>query len=258
MMAAPGGGGAAGGEEAEEQTEFDVMLTGAGDKKIQVIKEVRALTSLGLKEAKDLVDSAPKPVLERVNREAADKAKEQLEGAGATVRPGRDLRASEGLPVADGSRFGGNRRAKIGNEMGEERTFGQRLRAARKKAGYSQSDLEEISGIPKARLSRYENGHVAPSIQTLERLARALEVSEASLLGDDRALMEEFFGVLTARGVRLGSSEQAVALGSAVADIARALGMVEGAGGADDLVEVGSIDTGAVAAAATGWSTSGS
>jgi large subunit ribosomal protein L7/L12 len=86
MMAAPGAGGAAGvGEEAEEQTEFDVVLTGAGDKKIQVIKEVRALTSLGLKEAKDLVDGAPKPVLERVNKETADKAKEQLEGAGASV-----------------------------------------------------------------------------------------------------------------------------------------------------------------------------
>ena len=84
MMAAPGGA-PAGGEEAEEQTEFDVVLTGAGDKKIQVIKEVRALTSLGLKEAKDLVDSAPKPVLQRVNKEAADKAKEQLEGAGASV-----------------------------------------------------------------------------------------------------------------------------------------------------------------------------
>ena len=85
MMAAPGGGGPGGGEEAEEQTEFDVVLTGTGDKKIQVIKEVRALTSLGLKEAKDLVDGAPKPVLERVNKEAADKAKEQLEAAGATV-----------------------------------------------------------------------------------------------------------------------------------------------------------------------------
>ena len=85
MMAAAGGGAAAGAEEAEEQTEFDVVLTAAGDKKIQVIKEVRALTSLGLKEAKDLVDGAPKPVLEKVNREAADKAKEQLEGAGATV-----------------------------------------------------------------------------------------------------------------------------------------------------------------------------
>ncbi len=86
MMAAPGAGGAGGGgEEAEEQTEFDVVLRAAGDKKIQVIKEVRALTSLGLKEAKDLVDGAPKPVLEKVNRESADKAKEQLEGAGATV-----------------------------------------------------------------------------------------------------------------------------------------------------------------------------
>ena len=84
MMAAPGGG-AGGGEEAEEKTEFDVILTGAGDQKIQVIKEVRALTSLGLKEAKDLVDSSPKPVLEKVNKESADKAKEQLESAGATV-----------------------------------------------------------------------------------------------------------------------------------------------------------------------------
>ncbi|MGO1181816.1 MAG: 50S ribosomal protein L7/L12 [Micrococcaceae bacterium] len=77
---------AAGGEEAaEEQTEFDVVLEAAGDKKIGVIKEVRALTSLGLKEAKELVDGAPKPVLEGVNKETADKAKEQLEGAGATV-----------------------------------------------------------------------------------------------------------------------------------------------------------------------------
>ena len=83
MMAAPGAPGAA--EEVEEQTEFDVILSGAGDKKIQVIKEVRALTNLGLKEAKDLVDNAPKPVLEHVPKEQADKAKEQLEGAGATV-----------------------------------------------------------------------------------------------------------------------------------------------------------------------------
>ena len=80
------GAGAAGTEEAaEEQTEFDVVLTGPGDKKIQVIKEVRSLTSLGLKEAKDLVDSAPKPVLERVPRDQAEKAKAQLEGAGASV-----------------------------------------------------------------------------------------------------------------------------------------------------------------------------
>jgi large subunit ribosomal protein L7/L12 len=85
MMAAPGGAGGAGGEEAEEQSEFDVILTGAGDKKIQVIKEVRALTSLGLKEAKDLVDGAPKPVLEKVAKEQADSAKETLEAAGASV-----------------------------------------------------------------------------------------------------------------------------------------------------------------------------
>ena len=85
VAAAPaaGGGDASGGED--EQTEFDVILNAAGDKKIQVIKEVRSLTSLGLKEAKDLVDSAPKPVLERVSKEDADKAKAQLEEAGATV-----------------------------------------------------------------------------------------------------------------------------------------------------------------------------
>ncbi|TDD39759.1 50S ribosomal protein L7/L12 [Actinomadura sp. KC06] len=78
-------GAAAPAEEAAVQDEFDVILEGAGDKKIQVIKEVRALTSLGLKEAKDLVDGAPKPLLEKVNKEAADKAKEALEKAGATV-----------------------------------------------------------------------------------------------------------------------------------------------------------------------------
>jgi len=86
-VAAPGaaGAGAGGAEEAEEQTEFTVVIASAGDKKIQVIKEVRALTSLGLKEAKDLVDAAPKPVLENVPKEQADKAKEQLEAAGASV-----------------------------------------------------------------------------------------------------------------------------------------------------------------------------
>ena len=84
--AAPGGGGgAAAPEAAAEQDEFDVILDAAGDKKIQVIKEVRGLTNLGLKEAKDLVDGAPKPVLEKVNKETADKAKAALEGAGATV-----------------------------------------------------------------------------------------------------------------------------------------------------------------------------
>ncbi|MFC0360211.1 MULTISPECIES: 50S ribosomal protein L7/L12 [Kytococcus] len=82
--AAPAAGGDAG-AAAEEKTEFDVILAAAGDKKIGVIKEVRGLTSLGLKEAKDLVDGAPKPVLEGVSKEEADKAKEALEGAGATV-----------------------------------------------------------------------------------------------------------------------------------------------------------------------------
>jgi large subunit ribosomal protein L7/L12 len=83
MMAGPGTGGPA--EEVEEQTEFDVVLTAAGDKKIQVIKEVRALTSLGLKEAKDLVDGAPNAVLEKVTKDAADKAKDVLEAAGGSV-----------------------------------------------------------------------------------------------------------------------------------------------------------------------------
>ena len=84
-QAPAGAGGDAGGAAEEEQTEFDVILTAAGDKKIQVIKEVRALTSLGLKEAKDLVDGAPKPVLEKVSKDEANKAKAQLEEAGASV-----------------------------------------------------------------------------------------------------------------------------------------------------------------------------
>ncbi len=83
-VAGPAGGGAAA-EAEEEKDEFDVVLEAAGDKKIQVIKEVRALTSLGLKEAKDLVDGAPKNVLEGVNKETAEKAKAALEGAGATI-----------------------------------------------------------------------------------------------------------------------------------------------------------------------------
>ncbi len=82
---AAGGGVAAPAEVEEEKDEFDVVLTGAGDKKIQVIKEVRSLTSLGLKEAKDLVDSAPKPVLEKVTKEQAEEAKGKLEGVGASV-----------------------------------------------------------------------------------------------------------------------------------------------------------------------------
>src|SRR3954465_3762968 len=87
-VAAPAGGGGGGGaaaEAPEEKDEFDVVLESAGDKKIQVIKVVRELTSLGLKEAKDLVDGAPKTVLEKANKETADKAKEALEGAGAAV-----------------------------------------------------------------------------------------------------------------------------------------------------------------------------
>ena len=85
VAAAPAGGGAAEAEEAVEQDEFDVVLEAAGEKKINVIKEVRALTSLGLKEAKELVEAAPKAVLEKVNKEAAEKAQAALEGAGASV-----------------------------------------------------------------------------------------------------------------------------------------------------------------------------
>lgn len=85
VAAAAAPAGAAAAEEVEEQTEFDVILESAGEKKISVIKEVRALTDLGLKEAKDLVEAAPKPVLEKITKEAAAKAKEQLEAAGASV-----------------------------------------------------------------------------------------------------------------------------------------------------------------------------
>ncbi len=84
-VAGPGGGGGAAAEEVEEQDEFDVVLVAAGEKKINVIKEVRALTNLGLKEAKDLVDNAPKAILEKAAKEDANKAKEALEAAGATV-----------------------------------------------------------------------------------------------------------------------------------------------------------------------------
>jgi len=97
--------------------------------------------------------------------------------------------------------------------------FGQRLREARVSAGLSQSELEDISGIPKARLSRYENGHVEPSIQTLARLSSALNVSEASLLGDQRAILEDFFNTLYDRGVRITSSDQGIHLAHAIADV---------------------------------------
>ena len=121
--------------------------------------------------------------------------------------------------------------------------FGQRLREARIAAGLSQSELEDISGIPKARLSRYENGHVEPSIQTLARLSRALNVSEASLLGDQRAILEDFFTVLYDRGVRIVSSEQAGRIAQAIADLVDALASP---GTEDDpalpVVEVAAVD----------------
>ncbi len=112
--------------------------------------------------------------------------------------------------------------------------LGHRLRAARVGAGLSQSELEDLSGIPKARLSRYENGHVEPSIQTLAKLAQALNVSEASLLGDRRVVLDEFFAVLDQRGVRVSSSEQGVRLAHAVADMVEALGGIESVAGPAD------------------------
>jgi transcriptional regulator with XRE-family HTH domain len=115
------------------------------------------------------------------------------------------------------------------------KNFGQRLREARIHAGYSQSELEEISGIPKARLSRYENGHVAPSIQTLERLATALKVSEASLLGDERSVLESFFARLQERGIEIDSSEQGVRLADAVADMLLAARAANADGGNADI-----------------------
>ena len=113
----------------------------------------------------------------------------------------------------------------------EGRHVGNRLRETRLAGGLSQSELEELSGIPKARLSRYENGHVEPSIQTLARLATALNVYEASLLGDRRAAMEEFFRVLEERGVTLTSKEQAGRLAQAAADMVQALGGIESVAG---------------------------
>jgi transcriptional regulator with XRE-family HTH domain len=118
-------------------------------------------------------------------------------------------------------------------------------------AGLSQSELEELSGIPKARLSRYENGHVEPSIQTLSKLAKALNVSEASLLGDRRAVLDEFFAVLDQRGVRVSSSEQGVRLAHAVADMVVALGGIESVAGPP----VSSAPTGQEPAARVGAST---
>ena len=118
--------------------------------------------------------------------------------------------------------------------MREGRHFGTRLREARLAAGLSQSELEELSGIPKARLSRYENGHVEPSIQTLARLARALNVSEASLLGDQRGILEDFFKTLETRGVRIDSSQQGAKLANAFSDMIQALGGVERITGDDD------------------------
>ena len=117
------------------------------------------------------------------------------------------------------------------------KNFGQRLREARINAGLSQSELEEISGIPKARLSRYENGHVAPSIQTLERLATALKVSEASLLGDERAVLESFFARLQERGIQIENAEQGSKLADAVADMLLAAKAAGGAGADTALAE---------------------
>jgi transcriptional regulator with XRE-family HTH domain len=133
------------------------------------------------------------------------------------------------------------------------RHFGNRLREARVQAGLSQSELEELSGIPKARLSRYENGHVEPSIQTLARLARALNVSEASLLGDQRAILEGFFNVLFARGVHITSADQGVRLANAVADMVLALGGMQSFGADEAIAHAPANQTDAL----TSWADAG-
>jgi transcriptional regulator with XRE-family HTH domain len=130
--------------------------------------------------------------------------------------------------------------------------FGQRLREARVAAGLSQSELEDISGIPKARLSRYENGHVEPSIQTLARLSRALNVSEASLLGDQRAVLEDFFQALNDRGVRITSSEQGAKIAHAIADLLTSVTSSDGQAREDDGPSIDLVDRAALAAPALG------
>ena len=129
-------------------------------------------------------------------------------------------------------------------------SFGQRLRRARQVAELSQSELEVRSGIPKARLSRYENGHVLPSIGTLRRLAASLDVSEASLLGDQREIVEEFFHVLMARGVAIPTAEQARRLAEAVAGIYHALGSGIGLAEPDGAGDVAAISMADVTGAA--------
>jgi len=126
--------------------------------------------------------------------------------------------------------------------MRSDTTFGRRLRHTRQEAGLSQSDLESRSGVPKARLSRYENGHVLPSIGTLNKLAQALGVSEASLLGDQRAIVDEFFNALFSRGVVIHSQAQARRVAEAVADIYEALGLTVGEAGDGEVASVAMAD----------------
>ncbi len=116
--------------------------------------------------------------------------------------------------------------------MREGRHFGVRLREARLGAGFSQSELEELSGIPKARLSRYENGHVEPSIQTLARLSKALNVSEASLLTDERGAQERFLQIIADGGASITTKEQAESLGAAVVALVTSSGGMARFGGA--------------------------
>jgi transcriptional regulator with XRE-family HTH domain len=130
--------------------------------------------------------------------------------------------------------------------------FGQRLRESRVAAGLSQSELEDISGIPKARLSRYENGHVEPSIQTLARLSRALNVSEASLLGDQRAILEDFFQTLDDRGVRITSSEQGARIAHAIADLLSSVTSSDGHASGHEESRIDLVDRSGLAAPAVG------
>ena len=121
-------------------------------------------------------------------------------------------------------------------------SFGERLRRARLELGFSQSELEDRSGIPKARLSRYENDHVLPSIGTLRRLAGALGVSEASLLGEQREIAEEFLHALMSRGVALPTAERARRLAGALADIYEALALGVPAEGSLEVAPVAGIE----------------
>ena len=162
-VAGPAAGGAA--EAAEEQTEFDVILEAAGDKKIAVIKEVRALTSLGLKEAKDVVDSAPKAVLEGATKEAADKAKEALEAAGAREQDGaRRLHVEPQPVVANGAAQGPGHRFRLLHQLREPQR--RRHRGEPRRLALLLLALDRRDGPPRrGTLLRHQPVHRGVSLQ---------------------------------------------------------------------------------------------